>query len=62
MNRSINLVVSDHSPCEVSLKKLCDGDFMKAWGGISSLQFGKSSSYFANNWLKDQVFLGIGPA
>ena len=32
----IDLVVSDHSPCTPELKK---GDFAKAWGGISSLQF-----------------------
>ncbi|XP_033895055.3 allantoinase, mitochondrial isoform X1 [Acipenser ruthenus] len=36
----IDLVVSDHSPCTADLKKLETGDFMKAWGGISSLQFG----------------------
>ena len=33
---SIDLVVSDHSPCTPELKK---GDFAKAWGGIASLQF-----------------------
>jgi allantoinase len=33
---SIQLVVSDHSPCTPELK---NSDFMKAWGGISSLQF-----------------------
>ena len=32
----ISMVVSDHSPCVPQLKQ---GDFMKAWGGISSLQF-----------------------
>lgn len=36
----IDMVVSDHSPCTADLKLLQDGDFMKAWGGISSLQFG----------------------
>ncbi|XP_074650897.1 allantoinase, mitochondrial-like isoform X2 [Tubulanus polymorphus] len=39
----IDLVVSDHSPCTADLKQLDTGDFMKAWGGISSLQFGLSS-------------------
>ena len=35
---TIDLVVSDHSPCPPEMK-LCDqGDFMNAWGGISSLQ------------------------
>jgi allantoinase len=32
----IDLVVSDHSPCTPNLK---GHDFMKAWGGISSVQF-----------------------
>uniref|UniRef100_A0A3P9KGD3 allantoinase n=1 Tax=Oryzias latipes TaxID=8090 RepID=A0A3P9KGD3_ORYLA len=36
----IDMVVSDHSPCTPDLKKLDFGDFMQAWGGISSLQFG----------------------
>ena len=31
----IGMVVSDHSPCTPELKR---GDFMSAWGGISSLQ------------------------
>ncbi len=37
---TIDFVVSDHSPCVPELKLLEQGDFMKAWGGISSLQFG----------------------
>ncbi len=32
----IDLIVSDHSPCTPHLKS---DDFMKAWGGISSVQF-----------------------
>eukprot|EP01113_Clastostelium_recurvatum_P033938 TRINITY_DN4546_c0_g1_i4.p1 TRINITY_DN4546_c0_g1~~TRINITY_DN4546_c0_g1_i4.p1 ORF type:complete len:666 (+),score=147.56 TRINITY_DN4546_c0_g1_i4:1966-3963(+) len=36
----ITLVVSDHSPCVVELKRLNQGDFLGAWGGISSLQLG----------------------
>jgi allantoinase len=35
----IDLVASDHSPCEPSLKKLDLGDFAQAWGGIASLQY-----------------------
>jgi allantoinase len=38
----IDFIVSDHSPCPPELKLLNDGDFLKAWGGISSLQFGLS--------------------
>lgn len=34
----IDIVVSDHSPCPPSLKRLELGDFGAAWGGISSLQ------------------------
>jgi allantoinase len=37
---TIDLVVSDHSPCTPDLKRLGDGDFGAAWGGISSLQLG----------------------
>jgi len=35
---TIDLIASDHSPCPPSMK-LCDqGDFLRAWGGIASLQ------------------------
>jgi allantoinase len=34
---TIDLVVSDHSPCTPDLKR---GDFAAAWGGIASLQLG----------------------
>ena len=37
---TIDMVVSDHSPCTPELKKQDSGDFMEAWGGISALQFG----------------------
>jgi allantoinase len=33
----IDLVVTDHSPCPPAMKKLDEGDFRTAWGGISSL-------------------------
>ena len=36
----IDLVVSDHSPSTVDLKRLDTGDFGAAWGGIASLQLG----------------------
>jgi allantoinase len=35
---TIDMVVSDHSPCPPEMKLSRQGDFMKAWGGISSLQ------------------------
>ncbi|HEX8852452.1 MAG TPA: allantoinase AllB, partial [Pyrinomonadaceae bacterium] len=34
----IQMIVSDHSPCPPALKRREEGDFMAAWGGISSLQ------------------------
>ena len=37
-NGTIGLIVSDHSPCPGELKLRESGDFMKAWGGIASLQ------------------------
>ncbi|MEP6705903.1 MAG: allantoinase AllB [Pyrinomonadaceae bacterium] len=34
----IDMIVSDHSPCPPELKRREEGDFLQAWGGISSLQ------------------------
>ena len=35
----IDFVATDHSPATPGLKELQSGDFIKAWGGIASLQF-----------------------
>jgi allantoinase len=35
---TLDCVVSDHSPCPPALKRLDEGDFGVAWGGIASLQ------------------------
>ena len=35
----IDFVATDHSPATPDLKELLTGNFMKAWGGIASLQF-----------------------
>lgn len=35
---ALDLIASDHSPCPPELKQLESGDFLTAWGGISSLQ------------------------
>jgi len=35
----IDFVATDHSPAPPDLKQMETGDFMKAWGGISSVQF-----------------------
>ncbi|XP_062082965.1 allantoinase-like [Humulus lupulus] len=39
MEGHIDMLSSDHSPTEPKLKLLDDGNFLRAWGGISSLQF-----------------------
>lgn len=52
LDGDINMIVSDHSPSTAEMKLLIDGDdygdFMKSWGGISSIQFGK---YFFNSFI-----------
>ncbi len=35
---TLDMIVSDHSPCPPEMKLRESGDFLKAWGGISSLQ------------------------
>ena len=35
---SMSMVVSDHSPAPAEIKRLDDGNFGEAWGGIGSLQ------------------------
>jgi allantoinase len=34
---TIDLVATDHSPCPPEMKRLAEGDFRSAWGGIASL-------------------------
>ncbi len=36
----IDLIATDHSPAPAALKHLDDGNFVRAWGGIASLQLG----------------------
>jgi allantoinase len=36
----IGLVATDHSPAPPELKRIDEGDFIRAWGGITSLQLG----------------------
>ena len=36
----IDLVATDHSPCPPDMKRLDEGDFTAAWGGVASLQLG----------------------
>lgn len=39
----IDFVISDHSPCTPGLKRIDEGDFAGAWGGIASLSLGLSN-------------------
>ena len=39
LDGSISIVSSDHSPAPPSLKEVESGNFIKAWGGISGLQY-----------------------
>jgi allantoinase len=43
LNGDIDLIATDHSPAPPELKHIRDGDFVAAWGGISSLQLGLSA-------------------
>jgi len=42
---SIQLIASDHSPSPPSMKCLESGDFLRAWGGVSSLQLSLSATW-----------------
>ncbi|MBS1822559.1 MAG: allantoinase AllB, partial [Acidobacteria bacterium] len=39
---TIDLIATDHSPCPPEMKRLAEGDFGKAWGGIASLSIAAS--------------------
>jgi len=39
----IDLVATDHSPCPPEMKLRESGDFLRAWGGIASLQLGMAA-------------------
>jgi allantoinase len=40
---TIDLIASDHSPCPPAMKSREEGDFLRAWGGIASLQLSLSA-------------------
>jgi allantoinase len=44
---TIDIVVTDHSPSTIALKRLDTGDFGQAWGGIAGLQTGLSAVWTA---------------
>jgi allantoinase len=39
---TIDLIATDHSPCPPEMKRLEEGDFSKAWGGVASLSIAAS--------------------
>jgi allantoinase len=41
----IQLVATDHSPAPPALKRIEEGDFVRAWGGIASLQIGLAATW-----------------
>jgi allantoinase len=41
-NGTIDFVATDHSPCPPALKLSEEGDFLRAWGGIASLELSLS--------------------
>lgn len=63
----IDLIATDHSPAVPQLKGLAEGNFLQAWGGISSLQLGLAAVWTATfardlpmHWLAR--WLAQGPA
>jgi len=42
LDGGIDFIASDHSPAPAALKRIEDGDFVRAWGGIASLQIAPS--------------------
>ncbi|MCU1537598.1 MAG: allantoinase [Humibacillus sp.] len=64
---SIDIVVTDHSPCTLELKAADTGDFGQAWGGIAGLQLGLSAVWTGarprGHTLADVVqWMATGPA
>ena len=47
---TLDMIVSDHSPCTPDMKALDTGDFGVAWGGISSLQLGLPVVWSEARW------------
>jgi allantoinase len=45
IDAEIDLVVTDHSPAPPSIKCIEGGDFVRAWGGIASLQIGFAAAW-----------------
>lgn len=41
----IDLIATDHSPAPPAMKEIETGDFVRAWGGIASLQLGLAAAW-----------------
>jgi allantoinase len=47
----IDFVVTDHSPCPPDMKCMSSGDFVRAWGGIGSLEISLAATWTgASRW------------
>ena len=55
----IDMITTDHSPSTIDLKHLDDGDFLKAWGGITGIQVKSTRSSYVHRrfFTKDDVDL-----
>jgi allantoinase len=45
MSGALDLIATDHSPAPPSTKCIDSGDFIRAWGGIASLQIGLAAAW-----------------
>lgn len=45
MDGIVDSVASDHSPSPLDMKKLAEGDFSLAWGGIAAIQYNLPSTW-----------------
>ncbi len=45
----IDLVATDHSPCPPEMKLPMEGDFLRAWGGIASLELSLAAMWTEGN-------------
>jgi allantoinase len=55
---SLSLIASDHSPCPPELKLASEGDFLRAWGGIASLELSFAAVWTGareRGWPADRV-------
>ncbi|HEV7966536.1 MAG TPA: allantoinase AllB [Candidatus Acidoferrales bacterium] len=64
---TIDFIVSDHSPSPPAMKCLGTGDFLKAWGGIASLQLGLPAMWTKLSGRNDSLmrlvrWMSSGPA